>query len=319
MKNNKVEKQPEHGVLNFSHRHELMEAIERRHEIPHKFAYFGNGANVWDAISKDGHYDLGKRELSTLKRFLELASVNLEKKPFNILHIAPGNGIEVPIIINTLGINRIGHCALIDISQEMLKITNSYVKKRFRNLDFLSFVCDVTKPDISNTIKNLRRNDICRNIILLIANGAILSNSQVLSYIRKAMTSEDRLFVTLEVYSASREKKIIEQYKLPSIIELFAKSLALIGIHDVSSEQFEFLYNKKHSMIEVYFLAKKWLELHSNVELNLEIPLPERIKIFSSFRPTPSKLREFLINNRFKVIIFHFFKKEQCCGCLCTV
>ncbi len=317
MKNNKIEKQRERGV--FSQRHELIEAIERKHEIPHKFAYLDTGANAWDAISKDGHYDLGKRELSTLKRFLDLASANLEKKPFNILHVGPGNGIEVPIIINTLGIQRIAHYALIDISRGLLKTTRSYGEKCFRNLEFLSFVCDVTKPDISKIIENLRRNGASRNIILLIANGAILSNSSVLTYIRKSMISEDRLFITLEVYSTNREKQIIEQYKLPCILELFAKSLALIGIYDPRPEQFEFLYNKKHSMIEVYFLVKKWLKLHPNADLNLEIQLPERIKVFSSFRPTPSKLRKFLINNGFRITNFHFFEKEQCCGCLCTV
>ncbi len=319
MKNNKIEKQREQSVLNFSQRHELIEAIERRNEIPHKFAYLNNGAETWDMITKASDYDLGKRELYTIRKFMQLVCEKLKNESFNILHIGSGNGIEIPTIMEILGVQQIAHYALVDISPELLKMAESYGNKHFESLRFLSFIHDITKPNISRIAETLRQNGASRNLILLIANGAILSNSSCLNYIRKSMTSEDRLLITLEVYIANREKQILEQYKLPSITTLFTRSLSLIGINDLTPDDLEFIYNKEKSMVEVYFLAKQWLELHAHENITFDVPLPEKIKIFSSFRPDSNKLKKFLLSKGFKIEFFHYFERESCCGVVCNV
>lgn len=302
------------SLLKPSQRNELLRSIEEKHEIPHKFAYLNTGARAWDKVSKDISYDLGERELLTLRKFMQLVSKNLTNGPFNIIHVGPGNGIEIPIIVSTLGIRRISNYALIDISPECVKTAEGYGKENFNVLRFLSFIDDITTPGISKIAKIIRKSGARRNLILLIANGAILSNSACLTYIRKSMMPQDRLVITLELYSGDRENQILEQYKLPSIINLFTQTLSLIGIHDPAPKQFEFVYDKKRSMIEVYFHAKEWLKLHAAENITFDVSLPDRIKVFSSLRPTPLDFRKFLAAEGFKIQLFHFFKKERCCG-----
>ena len=319
MRNRKVENGLKRDVLMPSQRHELIEAIERTGEIPLKFAYLDTGADVWDAISKDDCYDLGKRELTTLKRFLHLACGNFGKNPFNILHIGSGNGIEIPTVVENLGVDSIVHYGLVDISPGLLKMAEASGNKHFEGLKFLPFLHDVTKPNISKIAETLRQNGASRNLVLLIANGAILSNSACLNHIRKSMTLEDRFLITLEIFTQSRDKEILEQYKLPSIIILFAKSLSLAGINHLTSEELEFVYNKQKSEVEVYFLSKHWLELHGSQNVGSDVSLPERIKIFSSFRPTTFKLKKSLLSTGFKIESYHYFQKERCCGIVCKV
>jgi len=319
MRENKTSQIYEKNYLTPSQREELLKYVKRKHEIPHKFAYFNTGAKVWDSVSNDYDYDLGKRELSTLREFMQLVSAELKSNPFNILHIGSGNGIEIPIIIDTLGIQRIGYYALIDIGSELLEMAKSYGNKQCKSLKYLSFVHDMTQPGISEIAKNLKRNGASINLFLLIGNGAILSNNQVLTYVKETMNPEDRLLITLEIYSTDREKKILEQYRLPSIINLFAQQLSLIGINDHTPEQFEFVYDKGKSMIEIYFFAKEWIKEHPNENLKIEVTLPDKIKVFSSLRPTPNKLKEILTKKGFHIELFHFFEAEQCCGILCSV
>ncbi|RCV63325.1 hypothetical protein C5S53_14335 [Methanophagales archaeon] len=298
---------------------EILNSIKTKNEIPHKFAYLDMGADVWDAISKDPNYDLGKRELSTLKKLMRLVCAKMENERYNVLHIGPGNGVEIPIIVDGLGVHLIINYALTDISPELLKMARSYGNEHSKNLKFLSFIHDGIKLNISEIAENIRRKGSNKNLILLIANGAILSNSPVLTNVRRSMMPEDKLLITLESYSTDREKEILEQYKLPAIINLFAKCLSHIGIHDPVPEQFEFLYNRKDSMIEVYFLVEKWLKSHSTTNIQLNTPCPNKIKVFSSLRPTASELQKILTAQGFEILIFHHYMEEKCCGVLCGV
>ena len=133
------------------------------------------------------------------------------------------------------------------------------------------------------------------------------------------MKPDDKLIITLETYSANREVQILEQYKLPSILKLFNRSLSLIGIHNSNYDEFEFIYNKKNSTVEVYFLANKWISSPTYKNINLDFPLPNKIKIFSTFRPTQTKLKSLLDLKGFKIEIFHYFKRDMCCGVVCRV
>ena len=305
--------------LSFSQKQDLLETINKEYRIPHKFAYLGTGAKAWDTVSKDPNFDLGKRELSSLKNFILSACAEMENEPYNVLHIGPGNGVEIPLIVDALGVQWIANYALIDISPELLKMAKSHGIKHFKNLGFLSFTHDVIELGISKIAENIRQSGANKNLILLIANGGILSNSQVLTHVRKSMMPEDKLLITLEIYSTNREKEILEEYKLPSLINLFAKSLSDIGIFDPIPEQFEFLYNRKDSMIEVYFLVEKWLESYSTTNIQLNTPFPDKLKVFSSLRPTASELQKILTDMGFKIFIFHHYREENCCGVLCGV
>ena len=295
----------------------MFEYMISKHEVPHKFAYLDDGAEIWDILSKDLGYDLGNREQETLDYFLQQLSPEFDKQIFNILHIGTGNGKEIPIIINRLGIQHITNYILLDISPELLTIAESYAKEQYNTFEFSKMVHDITDENISNIVKKIPGNGVM-NLILIIGNGFILSEPHVLTNVRKLMSPDDRLLITLEIYSEERDCEILKQFMLPSIINLFAQSLSLIGIENPSVDEFEFVYNKEKSMIEVYFLANHWFEIHNNDKSNFDISLPDRIKVFTSLRPTASRLKELLIENGFHIEQFHYFDQDYCCGVLCS-
>ena len=295
---------------------ELLDSIINKQEIPHKFCYLDGDGSTWTNVTED--FDLAKREFSILHKFLKLIHGKLKEKRLNVILVGSGNGKEIPIIVNGLGIYQIVNFALIDISPELLIIAKSYGKGQFKDLEFSSFVVDMTNQSISEILKEFHKSRSSSNLILVTANGGLLSDSNVLKDLRMSMASQDQLLITLETYSEDRESIILEQFKSPSIIKLFANGVSHIGINDSTPDQFEFIYNKEKSMIEGYFLTEQWLELHNIENITFEVPISEKIKIFSSLRPTPAKFRELLIAGGFEIELFQNFEEQQICGVLCS-
>lgn len=305
-------------MMNDYQKNELLESIINDHEIPHKFCYLDEDGSVWNSIANDSDFDLAKRELFILSEFLKMVSAKLEDNPFNIVHIGPGNGKEIPTIIDTLGIGRIDQFALVDINIELLAVSKSYGNEQFKDMLFPTFCHDMCNTEISNVLDSLNEKGTNANIILITANGGLLSNSSVFANIRESISPKDKLFITLETYSADKEHSILNQFKSLSITKLFANGVSHIGINDATPEHFEFEYNKEKSMVEGYFLTTQWLESHNFDNTSFDFKIPDKIKIFSTLRPTPSKLRDVLISNGYKIELFHHFEPEDCCGILCS-
>jgi len=297
----------------------LIDKIVNTHNLPHKLSYFGTGATAWKIISNDPEYNLGMRERRTLQKFLKETTGKI-KSECNIIHIAPGDGVEIPLIVDSLGPRLIKHYALIDISPELLREAASFGARKYKDLNFSIHCLDITSDELSPITEKLKKQYASKNLIFLVGNGAILSDAQVLDHIKNSMKSKDKLLVTLEFYSEERENKILEQYKLPSVLNLFTSSLAIIGVNNLKHEHFEFSYNKESSMIEVYFLKKEWCDSNPGAT-GLITSLPnnfDKIKVFSSFRPTKDDLEQFLKNKGFNIEEFIQFDEEHCCGCLCS-
>jgi len=146
--------------------------------------------------------------------------------------------------------------------------------------------------------------------VVLAANGRILADSASLRFIIDTMLPVDRLLITLEIYERERETDILNQYRLPSILNLFRRSLHHFGIPDSRDEEFQFSYDSEKALIEVFFVPNAGRTMPG---------LPDRIRVFATYRPTPAGLRETLESHGLKVILFEQFEDEHCCGALCAV
>lgn len=303
----------------------LKKHVEEKKDLPHKLAYFTTGASAWYEIPKDKEYTLGEREIKTLRGFLRMVEEKfLRNDKWNVLHLGVGEGREIPIIIDGLGSHRINHYALIDISPELLQLAESFGTKQYEDISFTSYVLDVTEDRISPLAQKLKENGAKKNLIFLVGNGAILSNPPVFNRVKESMTSDDRLVLTLEIYEDARNEEILNQYRLSSIVNLLVQPLSILGINEDSPENFkkfmEFNYNKKDSLVEVYFLFNEWIKIQGKDSANLGFEsFPDKIRIFASLRPTEDNLRKLLETNGFKIEHFECFKDEHCCGVLCSV
>lgn len=280
-------------------RKELRDQAQKSGIVPHKWAYYAGGASMWDNVARHPDYRLGFNELNALNSLLGHLVTRSSVPKWNVLHLGPGNGCEIGRVISALGERRIREYALVDISPELLYLAKSRAMSEFPNYAFRTHVCDVTTDDICSIVTELRANNL-PTLILLVGNGAILSNKSVLPRIKNALYPGDRLLVTVESYEPARRDEILSQYKLPDVIKLISMPLHIFGItKDATNENFyKFDYQELHSLIEVKFLLRAWLNGHKELQEQFE-GFKDEVVVFTSWRPTKEAFVELFTREGF--------------------
>jgi hypothetical protein len=279
-------------------------------EFPHKWVYLDGGSCAWRAVREDPAYDLGLRELETLRKFMPVVASLHGDHEYNVVHVGPGTGVEARLVISALGPERIPAYGIVDISPELLDQARETLAAEYKPLRVLAFHHDVSQSGMSAFVSFLRQSGTASNLVVLAANGGILADPASLRLVVGTMLPGDRLLITLEIYEREREADILNQYRLPSILNLFRRSLYHFGIPDPRDEEFQFSYDSKRALIEVFFVPNAARTTPS---------LPDRIRVFATYRPTPAHLREALETHGLQVPLFEQFEDEHCCGVLCAI
>jgi hypothetical protein len=319
-------------------RHEISTDLERNggtaHQL-HKFAYLGPaGAEAWRRVSTDPDYDLGRRETEALEVAMGDLTEQLGERRVNVVHVGPGDGVEIPYVVQSLGAKRIAAYHLVDISADMLRLAGAKgaeVAREHGAIQLETHVCDVTEtgasgldgssPALTALLRSLKAGGTQPNLVLLVANGAILSDPKCLESIRAGMSAGDYLVITVEAYSKVRDSRIREQYRLPSVLALLARGLGnAIGMDlgVARPDYFEVEYNARNSMVEVYFLASRWAKANPTGPHGQLSRMPERIPVFTSFRPEAESLRSLLVSKGFQVGKLNVLAGATCFGAICT-
>lgn len=279
-------------------------------EIPHKLVYLDGGGQAWRAVCEDPRYDLGRRELVALARLMNHAAPWLPRGHANVVHLGPGTGREVATVVDALGPANIRQYGVVDISANLLGMAGAVVAGRLGPDRARQFRHDLSGPGLAAITRTLRHDGASFNVLMLAGNGGILSELTCLVRIGEAMAAEDRLVLTLEYYQPEREQAILDQFRLPPILNLFGRSLAPLGIRDPRPEEFDLLYNPEAALLEVYFVPGP----------SRHVPhMPDRLRVFASFRPTPEKLRTTLESCNLRVLSLDTFAEEHCCGAVCCI
>ncbi|MDR2581161.1 MAG: hypothetical protein LBC85_09245 [Fibromonadaceae bacterium] len=324
--------------INKSKKRYLQEIIEQKPSI-HSYCYHAYGADCWNEINEDQNdgYKLGSREQNYLNRtFLpSLSKMELDKDPqYNVLHIGVGSGIEIENVVAGIGVakKKISKYAIVDVSfhiiervkekVKQLKGSNKIMNTVFsdKNIDFIySDPVDVTKISLSNvkyydvfSDNTFNANDIKDKplIIILVANGYLLSQESLLKNIFKFMRPGDYLLITTEINNSVVDgkkneenlDKIINPYKSQSGLKLFNISLNLLGIDTVNADYYDFDFpeNVKGYKNDVFigdFLLAKWRDKHIDFKLDdtfesvddnmrRTFDRMDKIQIFQSFKPS---------------------------------
>jgi hypothetical protein len=222
----------------------------------------------------------------------------------------------VPKVIETLREKNVTSYNLVDISPELLYLARTRLQGDFPSLSFQAHILDVTDPIIIELASALRMGNQIPLLILLVGNGAILSDDRVLRNIKAAMSRDDCLLVTVESYDSSREVQILNQYKLNEILTLFSRPLHILGIQeDADNERYyELEYDSKESRVKAYFKLKKWLQDHG-LHIQKFGGFDERLQVFSSWRPCKDGLIKRLESNGFDLDA-EIVQEHNCLGAL---
>lgn len=270
-------------------KNEIKNYVVANKSLPHKYAYFTEGATAWVRIASDQEYLLGRSEIKALQKVVNILSDYIEGN-YNIIHIGVGDGKEIPYLLSGIGESAVKLYSLVDISPELLMIAENSAIKNFPNVKFAPKVLDVIEEDLPKHAKNLKTNYASKNIIILIANGAILSNESVFPNVKESMDEDDLLLVTLETYSENKKNELLDHFRIKTVQSLLQEPLKIIGIDKSdSSKYYDVNYNAGNQHIEILFNYSKWKENNPSFN-NGGSSFPDSINIFSSYRPTYNEM-----------------------------
>ncbi|OFZ19594.1 MAG: hypothetical protein A2Z20_06480 [Bdellovibrionales bacterium RBG_16_40_8] len=227
-----------------------------------KFCYVGDaGAAAWNKMRGDKSFQVGSREISVLERLLIVAMDLSKNSPINVLHIGPGNGIEVPHILKYLNATRGDQYNAIDISESMLSDLKLKMNDSFNacNIKYSTHLLDVERDvDLIKFAANCPTN--YKNVYIATGEGTLLASGVVPVNLRKVMRPGDLALFNLDSIGTDSEK-ICAEYDQSSFREFitgslrYAKNIGLIK--DLAGKFHPTEYDHKTSRVSCrYYLEE---------------------------------------------------------------
>ncbi|HYW22349.1 MAG TPA: L-histidine N(alpha)-methyltransferase [Nodularia sp. (in: cyanobacteria)] len=194
---------------------ELIQALERRREIPLKFSYKGRGAKIWNDFYEKyvvpKWYEKSNVEVELLKQNFEYINGSYQNcSTINIVDVGAGNSYPVKKLVSQLDkLGRINKYIALDISSELLVLSKANFTKWFPLIGFESHTVDIESSpipaNILQTSTSSQINDIA-NVFLHL--GVTIGNHQdrvkVFQNFRNSMNANDLLVFTNETGSHSQ-------------------------------------------------------------------------------------------------------------------
>lgn len=241
---------------------------------------------IWQAIVTHPNYNLGKRELDGLIRFLPRAAKKI-KNVSNVLHLGVGNGREIEYFIKHLP--KVDTYFINDICSALLKKTTDDARRKFSKIRFVGDNSDI---ELEGTIHDLAYRLSGSTLIALVANAVIFSNRMMDKNILEAMNYgvagrtyiHDYFLLTLESY----HDDIFKSYAIEPVYELLSRS----GLK-VTAETVEIVYEDQ------------CLKMKYEGEI-----------LLSSYKPTVDQLRERMSSSGFTEIALQHYEDIHMIGAL---
>jgi len=266
--------------------------------IPIKFCYPDEGGDKWDELRGNKKYFLGDREYKSLIR--NLSKIKLSE-PTNILHLGPGNGIEIPAICSAFDFKKHAYFG-VDISQRMIENMICYHNLELANIKYSLFIlADLESKGVLSEICNLaKKKQHQNNLLLITGQGVLCSNPLFLRYVAASLDKNDLAFITIEGDDLQRRKEILQTYNLREV-----ENLLLVGLRraDIGNGNFlPTLFNEDIHQAEKYF----------------ETDSGEKILCLSSYKPSSDRQFEVTLRERgLQAEFIDYFPQSHTYATLC--
>ena len=279
---------------------DLKKYLQNR-SIPVKFCYPQEGGDKWHKLRSNYKYDLGARELTAFKGSLPDIKKAIGEQPVNLIHLGPGDGIEIPILFETFILKGNEIYAGVDISEQMIHNTINLNNSYFSNVNQLWYLADIeTEPNLELICKDVKKNGTGRNLILLPNQGVLLSNPQSLENLYDSMHNQDYLFLTIEGDDKDKRGEICSTYDLPEVRSLLSVGLQRAG-YNPDKDRFRTAFNEEKSRVEVYFKPENEPE----------------ISCLTSYKPKEDDFIRLLEGYGFEIQFMRFYEKVHTFAVLC--
>lgn len=227
----------------------LKKSVSKDREIPIRVVYT---QEYWDNIAKDSSYSLATRELAALKKSIPAVAKALAGRKVNVIHLGVGNGVEVPVLVNALKPGNIGTYSIVDVNKTMLDISESKIREAYPGLAVKRFCTDIETYGVKDILRKTKESGAQINLVVLIANGVLFSNDDLVKAIMASMGKDDFFLLSLELYKSGKDREIIGPYLIPTVLDLLANGIKLLG-HEVRYDYFDGGIDKRTHLLKVYF------------------------------------------------------------------
>lgn len=182
---------------------EIVNFLETKRVIPHKFEYIGEGSRLWDEFLKDttggGGYPYPKIESNILLEIFPFikAETRLANK-LNLIDVACGNVFPTLDILKKLTEEgKLNKYLGIDISKDMVMIAKANLKNILPEIRSEFAECDIENENPAQLFFRDRSNinGVTSNVVLFMGGtyGTIENRSKALGNLRAGMGKDDYL------------------------------------------------------------------------------------------------------------------------------
>jgi Histidine-specific methyltransferase, SAM-dependent len=186
---------------------ELINVLEIRNEIPNKFTFKNDGANIWDQYYKknalNSSYPTPQRVNNLLNASLDFLLYRIKDfESVNVIDIGQGNSYPVKIFLERLfETGKLKKYIAIDVGLEMNDYSRKNVNAWLPELEFKSYVADVEKTYFSSLfLENKDDLEENKNINIVLYLGSMIGmhedRSQVLKNFRDGLGNNDILVLS---------------------------------------------------------------------------------------------------------------------------
>ena len=242
---------------------EIYNNLETKKEIADKFIYKDGGAKIWDEFYSENEVSKLWSIPHIVEELLIQSVVNLnyytEGYKINLIDLGPGNSNPVKTYLKKLiEEDKISKYVGVDISPEMLNISEKNVTKWFPKLQYDKLVCDLENANFNNFFLKYKDDN---TVNLILHTGGTISNHndrlKVIKNIRNGMGLKDLFLVscTLDTISSRSELNHMQTHEADEQ-DIFVPKL--LGI-DVDNCKFEVKYDDiNHRKIKNLILDKDY-------------------------------------------------------------
>src|SRR5580704_12606732 len=197
---------------------ELLAAISARGEIPVKFTYFGEGAELWDAVYKDPSHSAevtSAEEALMMTHIKSFMHVFRDAESINLIDLGCGNGLPAIGILEKLYEENVSaNYVAVDLSKTMMELAMKNMRSRFPDLPVTELYLDFESESLASSLLDIKRQSRLPNLLINLGNtlGNYVNVSSVLTNLLQSMTLEDYLIIGNGLVHDQNSQKILKAY-----------------------------------------------------------------------------------------------------------
>jgi uncharacterized SAM-dependent methyltransferase len=243
----------------------IVRDLEVNNEINFKFSYKGNGAKLWDEFYnsgvKSGVYLTGVKEEKMINYSFDFITQRVSSNvKINIIDLGPGNSKPLKIFLLKLSeLGRLNSYTAVDISPEMIEISQKNIQKWLPDLPYFSYVCDFETANFNRILEEQKARFDFETVNIIFDLGGTLSNQNdpylVLNNIARGMR-EGNIFVSTNGLDSNRTRAEFGFLKIDESVEQDFWIPKVLNF-DMKEVEFANSYDEKNDCKIEYFVLDK--------------------------------------------------------------